>query len=96
MPDFQNDSVLALSKALFLSDVSNGWGETAPEIGRKCDEVAAVVLEHLGWEYGVGDDANYVWFGPSAEAVARERMRALVGPASLVRRSRAGEWEITP
>lgn len=48
------------------------------------------------WEYGVGDDANYVWFGPSSQEVARERMRALVGPAALMRRRPAGEWEVAP
>lgn len=33
-----------ISRALYFSDVSNGWGSTVPEIAAKCDQVAAVAI----------------------------------------------------
>ena len=37
-----------ISKALFISDVSNGWGKDASEIGDACYAVADVVLGMVG------------------------------------------------
>lgn len=98
-----------LVRALYLSHISDNWGETASEIGARCDAVADALRADKSlwadeeWEYAVAeiDGSTRGKFDGSRDRESVEawwtEQRELQGRGChLVRRRKAGPWSPVP